>query len=425
MPRTTLPLTILALLLLCLPALGQVQNAQLGGFGTQVKVGDPDYLPLTKRASVAVRAMDADLGIPSQVTDNCVLLIGDNGDGGAARPSLVGLPQAVNNKDIRLTPCFGQAVGTPIRDADLEQTSAFVERAVEVRYGDADGNGKFGKNDAVFLTTKTGASRGLAASTAPGAWTLRITPSAGFPAGSFVYPGDADFVQFGALATGATPPAGSPAARTFSLAEREGNGWYVLAAAVGYAAQQAIPVNSVRIGLVGVGTLQPDVKPVAVAVLDPDGLEAGKPFAVSVTVANAGTSTGQGLLVTRLGSTLVDARLTPVLGVGETTTLVITVPAQPAGGSFPLEVNDAFQIVHLAGAAAGPDEISALRAEVQALRQQVDASDSAAAAAPAAGVAPAAVHVERQGAPGVPLAALLVGLALAVAARARGPQRPQ
>ena len=71
---------------------------------------------------------------------------------------------------------------------------------------------------------------------------------------------DADFVSYRFTAAGAA--AGAPAARTWSLAEREGNGWYfVPAAPAGLAAQAAIPVNSLRIGLVGVSGQQPIVIP--------------------------------------------------------------------------------------------------------------------------------------------------------------------
>src|SRR5688572_8401445 len=82
-------------------AMSQVQNAQLGNFGTRVKVGDFDYLPLTKRASTAIRVMEWDAGTTGDVTDNCMVLMMDNTDGGALRP-VVALPAAgtLYTKDI-------------------------------------------------------------------------------------------------------------------------------------------------------------------------------------------------------------------------------------------------------------------------------------------------------------------------------------
>ena len=146
-----------------------IGNAQLGGFGTRVKVGDIDYLPLTKRASAAIRVMEADLGTPTLVTDNCILLMNDNTDFGPARAVAVGSAQPVYIRDIRLVPCQGKAIGTGIVDTDvIERGASFIERAVEVRYGDANGNNKYDRTDPLFLTTMTGTARGLVATTAVG-----------------------------------------------------------------------------------------------------------------------------------------------------------------------------------------------------------------------------------------------------------------
>ncbi|HVE53348.1 MAG TPA: hypothetical protein VNB23_08180, partial [Ramlibacter sp.] len=43
-------------------------------FGTQVRPGDSDYVPVTNRASLVVRVNEADLGQPGVVADNCLLL---------------------------------------------------------------------------------------------------------------------------------------------------------------------------------------------------------------------------------------------------------------------------------------------------------------------------------------------------------------
>lgn len=322
-------------------AAAQTLNNQLGAFGTQVKVGDFDYIPLTKRASFAVRAMEADFGMPGEIGDNCILLLMDNTDSGAVRAVAIGAVTDVYTKDIRLTPCQGKPIGTAITDTDIvEQRQPYVQRAVEVRYFDVNNDGKFGRGDSVYLTTQTGANRGVAASTATGTWTIRLTQVGDKAPGTFVFLGDADYPVVRASATGPSVPAGTlPQARSMSLVEREGNGWYIIPAAVGFAAQQAIPVNSIRIGIVGAFNQQPLVNPSTITL--PETIPvAGETMKITVRFSNDGTGAGVGLLVTKVDGQIVDARLTPVLAPSEGSQAIIPVPLPEHGGRILLSVGD-------------------------------------------------------------------------------------
>lgn len=354
-------LVLAAVAMLLAPAtVAQLQNAQLGTFGTQVKVGDFDYIPLTKRASAAVRVLEADYGMPGDVKDNCLLLLQDNADSGPTRavavvapPPAAQLPPTdVYAKDIRLTPCLDRPIGTAIKDTDVvEQTTPYVQRAVEVRYADVNHDGKFGKGDAVYLTTMTGANRGLAATTGTGAWTLRLTPVGDKAPGTFVFPADLDFIAHKATATGPAPPAGGPAGRTMSLVEREGNGWYIIPASVGFAAQQGIPLNAIRIGIVGVHNAQPAITP-AIVQLPDAAPQAGQVYNVTVRYWNNGTGAGAGVLVTKLDGVIADVRLTPVLAPGEGTQAVISLVMPTTGGPVMLQVGDSKVTLDVEGGTA-------------------------------------------------------------------------
>ena len=166
----------------------------------------------------------------------------------------------------------------------------------------------------------------------------------GYEAGSFVMLGDKDYVTYNTLATGYTIVGGTlPAARTWSLVEREGNGWYFIpnsvAGAPFSAAQQPIPANSLRVGLAGTGTPQPAVVPSTVT-LPAGSPQAGETYKITVKFSNDGAGVGPGLLVTKLDGVIVDARLTPMLAPGETGQVIIPVPLPEHGGEMMLAVGD-------------------------------------------------------------------------------------
>jgi hypothetical protein len=372
-------LAVAAVAVLLVPGtLAQVQNAQLGNFGTRVKVGDFDYLPLTKRLSTAIRVAEWDAGMPGDVRDNCLLLMMDNTDAGPARPVPVALPApaVVYSMDIRLTPCQGKGVGTPVTDTDVaEQTAAYVQRAVEVRYGDANNNGKYDRSDPLFLTTMTGAGRGLAGTTGTGSWTIRLTSFGSLEPGTLVTQAHGDFLAYRTMAAGAA--AGSPAARTWSLVEREGNGWYFIPASAGFAAQQAIPVNSLRIGLVGFGSQQPLVA-VSSLGLPEEAPQAGESYKVTVNYSNDGTGSGAGLLVTKVDGAIVDARMTPVFGPGEGGQAIVAVPMPDHGGPIVLAIGDSKVRLDVEGPApaAGDADLEARIAHLEGLLASASASTS-------------------------------------------------
>lgn len=394
-------------------ASAQTINNQLGAFGTQVKVGDFDYIPLTKRASFAVRALEADFGRPGEIGDNCILLLMDNTDSGAVRAVAIGAVTDVYTKDIRLTPCQGKPIGTAIADTDvIEQRQPYLQRAVEVRYFDVNNDGKFGRGDNVYLTTQTGANRGIAASTATGAWTIRLTPIGDKAPGTFVFPGDADFPVARATATGPTAPVGSPVpqARSMSLVEREGNGWYIIPAAVGFAAQQAIPVNSIRIGIVGAYNQQPLINPSTITL--PDTLPAaGETMKITVKFSNDGTGAGVGLLVTKVDGQIVDARLTPLLAPNEGSQVVIPVPLPEHGGRILLSVGDSKVNLDIEGPAKSTTSLAPasadadLEARVAQLERDLADAQVERAAASATGI-PAVTPLATMGLLGLAVLAL-------------------
>lgn len=345
----TLAVAVCATFLTSLPtAQAQIANAQQGGFGTQVKVGDFDYTPLLKRTSAVVRVVEIQAGLGTQMSDNCVIMLTEFGDGGAARAAPT---TKLYNKDIRVTPCNGQPAGTLIADTDVfEKSATKVERTVQVRYADVDNNDKFSKGDNVYLTTLSGgitaATPGFAATKSPGVWTLRLSPVGTHPAGSFVFPNDEDYAMYHAFAAGAATVSALKT-QAFSYEEREGGVFYIVPSASGTAlTNQPVPVNAIRVGPINSFTLQPNVIPTTVTPGDADHIVAGKATQIIVTVTNTGTGAGPGVLFTKLAGQLVDARITPWLSPGEATTVLVTftVP-ESLHGALGLGVNDAFSVV--------------------------------------------------------------------------------
>lgn len=297
-----------------------VATAQVGTFGSQVKLGDLDYVPQTKAASIAISVNEADLGTPGSAIDNCILL--DTASTAAAGAQL---------KDVRLTACLGKAAGTLIEDADtIERGNAYPRvPAAVLRYVDINANAKYDKGDYVYLTT---AASGLVATRATGTWTIRVTPVLTYAAATFVKADDSDVSQFGA----------SAAALTMSVAEREDKGWYFINNAVGYAKNSLIPANSLRVG--GPVAGQPDVRPSKADVVTPD-LVTGRPFQVSVEVINNGLESGSGLVIAKLDDVVVSVTPTVELSSKETSTLVLTIGGPKDPGPKALKVGDLFQVI--------------------------------------------------------------------------------
>lgn len=430
--------------------------AELGALGSTVKVGDSDYVQMVKRTPIPVRALEIDTGKIGEALDNCILLVTDSTDGGAVPAYGFGTARPVRVKDQHLTPCNGQKTGTLINDASvLQKSTPAIERAVEVRYGDATPDGKYGKADMLYLTTMTTlpgppatGARGLAMTGATGTWTIRLTPFGALPAGSFVKADDPDFILYRDTATGpggAAPgsvagatgtafPAvagadltwtNTPRIACFGVVEREGGPWYVVPSSGGCSwsattgawtapafggANTAIPIHAVRLGVPNPQG-QPSVQPTRIELSESADYSAGKSLPFTVRVANEGPFAGSGLVVVRLDGAIVDLRMTPVLSPQETATLSFKVQLPPHGGEVELAVNEMEVKLDVAGPVAvgsasaslgvDPSQIAALEQKIADLEGKL-ASQSTVATAP-----PSTANT-----PGVAPVLLLVGMAL-------------
>jgi hypothetical protein len=447
-----------ATLLLSAPA-----AAELGALGSTVKVGDSDYVQMVKRAPIPVRALEIDTGQTGEAMDNCILLIADSTDGGAVPTYSFGVARTVRVKDHHLTSCNGQKTGTLVGDASiLEKSRPAIERAVEVRYGDATPDGKYGKADTLYLTTMVtlpgppvANARGLAMTGATGTWTLRLTPFGTFPAGSFVKAEDPDFILYRntatgpsgsspgsvAGATGTTFPAAAGADLTwtntpriacFGMVEREGGPWYLVPSSGGCsftaatgawtlptfgAANTALPVHAVRLGVPNPQG-QPSVQPTRIELPPTADYTAGKNLGFTVRVANEGTFAGAGLLVVRLDGAIVDARMTPVLSPQETGALNFKVELPEHGGEVELAVNEMEVKLDVAGpvAAAGTTD-DAQAAALEQLEQKVAQLEARLAAQEP--VVEAATPPSTASTPGLTPVLLLVGMAVVAMMRRR------
>jgi hypothetical protein len=199
--------TLLAILVVgSLAVLAPVASAQTTlGFGTQVKLGDVDFVPTAATASIAYAAGQVkaiDFGITGQVTDDCFYL-----DRGAVDGTAIVLT-AVRNFDVRLTPCQGKAAGTLVGDSDTVEkaTASVAADDLGLLFADVNNNGRYDLNDQVYLSTSaTTLVASTASASGTGAWTLRLTAAGGKAAGTLVFASDSDFVSYNAavLATGA------------------------------------------------------------------------------------------------------------------------------------------------------------------------------------------------------------------------------
>lgn len=382
--------------------------AQIGTFGSQVVMGDSDYQPVLKKAATQALFYESERGITGDVSDNCIYIRVENS---GAFPASGAVRAPVVKKDLRATPCNGQAAGTQYQDSDVGERSvsyAFVPTSIQ--YADVNNNGKYDKGDYVYAVADTTANvgvgvgmgandpqgnaaefaNGLVASTGTGIWSLRLTPTSadhgGFAAGTLVHAGDPDFTAF----------RGSAVKENFVLAEREDKVWYLMpgkqavaaettavAATVGgivsaldkrFLLGQDIPANSIRLGITGATVAQPSVQVLGLQLANPDGVVAGKSFAVLVEYTNKGKAAGPGLIIIRINKQIVDARMTGVLAPGESGTMAVLLTAPAEGGTLELEANDVFRMVGVEGGItehlAAPDT-SALEARIANLEAQL------------------------------------------------------
>jgi hypothetical protein len=209
------------------------------GYGTQVKLGDSDHIPVTGATSIALAVVHIDFGVVGDVNDDCTYLDIDASG-------------TVTNFDVRMTPCQGKAVGSTIVDSDTVEKSAagaiVTTTAIVPSFADVNNNGRYDSGDYVYADTTAGA--GIVATTGPTVYTLRITPAGGKAAGTYVFAGDSDFVSYGAATSVGTVfsvawfDADLSAAGAFTT----GDSPYLVPVAAGLAAGSVFPLNSVRLG---------------------------------------------------------------------------------------------------------------------------------------------------------------------------------
>jgi hypothetical protein len=240
-------------------------------FGSQVKLGDNDFLPtFTVAGGVALAAAN-----PAVAADTIKEI--NLGTGGIADSCFyysLGAVAAIAKFDVRLTPCQGKAAGTQVTDADtVEKTAPIVAAipvggAVGIKYADLNSNGRYDMGDAVYLSSCAVACvAGFPASTGTTVWTIRLTAYGSYAAGTVVKPGDTDQTAYGAVA-----PVIAAANVNFFDADLSGGlnaGDAVYLNPVATAIGAAVPVYAIRLanGPLAFGTQvklgDSDFKPVA------------------------------------------------------------------------------------------------------------------------------------------------------------------
>jgi MYXO-CTERM domain-containing protein len=165
-----------------------------GAYGSWVLVGHADLLQTTGKASIPITPVHyLDFGNAGDFRDDCVYLEMQGTVGAAA--------VAPTNYDLRLTACHGKGFATSVLDGDSMEKNfpagaLNTAPAAALKYADTNNNARYDPADNVYLAT--GAATVLPATTGPAQFSIRLTPAAGKPAGSFVVTGDADLAAYSA-----------------------------------------------------------------------------------------------------------------------------------------------------------------------------------------------------------------------------------
>lgn len=165
-------------------------QAQAEEFGSQVRFPHNDFVPTYETVTpldASYRYLYVEAGEVGVGGDRLYL----NVDGDP-----VGNGVEVN--DVRLTPHLNRTAGTLVAANDTTERSAAVAPSVAVVgafYADRDGNGRYTAGDRVYLTGSADVRDGIGATTGSTHWTLRLTPTTGAAAGTFVLPGDPDLSE--------------------------------------------------------------------------------------------------------------------------------------------------------------------------------------------------------------------------------------
>ncbi|MEK6986093.1 MAG: hypothetical protein AABX89_06910 [Candidatus Thermoplasmatota archaeon] len=141
--------------------------------------------------SIALQVNVADAGVAGNGSDDCLIL--DTSTAPAA---------GIQNFDLRLTPCQGRPAGSLVGDdASVEKSFTYTQAngaaAETVLYTDLNSNGRYDGGDGLYLTS----GPGFPTSQTSGTWTVRLTATGGFAAGTLVFSGDADHQAYGAYPT--------------------------------------------------------------------------------------------------------------------------------------------------------------------------------------------------------------------------------
>jgi hypothetical protein len=191
-------------------------SGSFGAFGSQVKVGDTDFVPtMTVGNLVCVKQLA--LGTTNNIQDDGFYL--------SWRPAGVGLPTSVQTYDLRLTAVAGKAAGTLVEDADTAEkgvTAGFSRSSctvagtsaatgnVKIVYADVNNDGRYNQGDWVYLVKghtaaqcafTAGAVCQLLAPTLTSdnatTYAIRLTDvSSTLKAGSVVFASDSDFTSW-------------------------------------------------------------------------------------------------------------------------------------------------------------------------------------------------------------------------------------
>lgn len=362
-----------------------------GQFGTAVRYGDADYaVPTLKKDSINVRVYEADLGRPGDVADDCVILDTQPIAGLSGTPFTPGAAF----QDIRLTGCLGRPAGTQVQDADAaERNARWTTPGVFGVYADLNGNGKLDAGEYCYLTTAGPGATTFVASTSPTNFTIRLTSTPDYAAGTFVFPQDKDFTAFGHSAKN----------QTFTVSVRDDKEYFLLpkkTTDTGRTVGTLVPANSIRLG----GSTQ-DVATVNVVGIEvlTDPITAGEKVQVMATVQNGGKVAGWGLVQTRMDGVVADVRASPVLSPTEKAGVLVTAYAPRSAGPVELEVGDVFQLVDVqdgrkAQQFASGAELSAADSSISGLQVRVAQLEAGSAARmngiPAKGHSPALGGIE-------------------------------
>jgi hypothetical protein len=408
-----------------------------GVAGTQVLIGESDWLIPAKGSSRPFLVVYSDQGVVGDPRDDCAILrtTASSSPGNAVYTASGTVP--ILNKDIRLTACRGLPAGTLITDADVTDKAATwtFDTDLHAVYGDVNSDGKYGKGDYLYLTTKTttataqNAADGMAATTDATSWTVRLTPAGDLPSMSFVRLGDADLASYKTAAQLVYPVDAANTLDAGVIQEKEDGQWVwaMHVSTTGVAAPLSTtmlakgiipPLDSVRLNTITPAV--PDIRVTNINIATPE-IQAGSKFTVIADLTNAGKLAGIGLVLSRLDGQIVDARATPLLGAGEKGSMLLTLTAdQP--GTQNLAVNDLFAVIEVTGEAtsggmADSASVAQLEAKIAALEARLASLESTASTDSSGIQVQGAAQNARS--PGVEPLALLVILGALVYVRRR------